>query len=200
MRTAYFKTAALTALVLVALTLDTALAAETQTGVLPYESWLRTLQQSLTGPVAFSVAMIGIVTCGATLILSGGEISRFMQSIIFLVLVMTLLIGANALMSRFFNGASIGTVPIAETPAVSADPLSEGYALMSEEELSPAPAPAGGNTPSEENMDEEYLQLLGRSVSDVHSLEDFSRRVLRNMSLESRELNALLRPVTERVA
>lgn len=196
MRTAYFKTAALTALVLVALTLDTALAAETQTGVLPYESWLRTLQQSLTGPVAFSVAMIGIVTCGATLILSGGEISRFMQSIIFLVLVMTLLIGANALMSRFFNGASIGTVPIAETP----DPLSEGYALMSEEELSPAPAPAGGNTSPEENRDEEYLQLLGRSVSDVHSLEDFSRRVLRNMSLESRELNALLRPVTERVA
>lgn len=87
---------------------STAFASESSSGTLPYESWLQTLQQSLTGPVAFSVAMIGIVTCGATLILSGGEIGRFMQSLIFIVLVMTLLIGANSLMTRFFNGASIG--------------------------------------------------------------------------------------------
>ena len=74
---------------------------------LPYESWLKTLQKSLTGPVAFSVSIIGIVSCGATLIFSGGEISSFMRSIIYLVLVMTLLIGANSLMSSLFNGATI---------------------------------------------------------------------------------------------
>lgn len=76
---------------------------------LPYEGWLMTLQKSLTGPVAFSVALIGIVSCGATLILTGGEISRFMRSLIYIVLVMTLLVGANSLMTNFFNGASIGT-------------------------------------------------------------------------------------------
>ncbi len=85
-------------------------AAETVGNALPYEGWLQTLQQSLTGPVAFSVAMIGIVCCGATLIFAGGEIGRFMRSLVYLVLVMTMLIGANNLMSRFFNGASIGDI------------------------------------------------------------------------------------------
>lgn len=77
---------------------------------LPYESWLNTLQASLTGPVAFSVSLIGIVTCGATLIFTGGEIGRFMRSLIYLVLVMTLLVGADSMMSRFFNGATIGYI------------------------------------------------------------------------------------------
>lgn len=84
-----------------------AYASDTQGGSLPYESWLRTLQQSLTGPVAFSVSLIGIVSCGATLILAGGEINKFMRSLIYIILVMTLLVGANSLMTRFFNGAVI---------------------------------------------------------------------------------------------
>ncbi len=105
-------------------------AAESSGNALPYEDWLRTLQQSLTGPVAFSVAMIGIVSCGATLIFAGGEIGRFMRALIYVVLVMTMLIGANSLMSRFFNGASIGSVAEAQevtatqpTPRVSEPPL-----------------------------------------------------------------------------
>ncbi len=99
-------------------------AAETAGQALPYEDWLHTLQQSLTGPVAFSVAMIGIVSCGATLIFAGGEIGRFMRALIYIVLVMTLLIGANSLMTRFFNGASIGeiTPQIAALQAQAADP------------------------------------------------------------------------------
>lgn len=106
-------------------------AAESTGGALPYESWLKTLQQSLTGPVAFSVALIGIVTCGITLILSGGQINRFMQSIIFLVLVMTMLIGANSLMTRFFNGASIGevTVPLLAVEKSAAPQLIEDQGL-----------------------------------------------------------------------
>ena len=89
------------------------------TSVLPYEQWLSVLQKSLTGPVAFSVSLIGIVTCGATLILGGGEISHFMRTLIYIVLVMTLLVGANALMNNFFNGASIGinTTYTAQTDA-----------------------------------------------------------------------------------
>ncbi|MBO6259160.1 MAG: TrbC/VirB2 family protein [Succinivibrio sp.] len=85
------------------------MAAETSSGALPYEGWLRTLQQSFTGPVAFSVSLLGIISCGATLIFMGGEIGRFVRSIVYLVLVMTLLIGANSMMTRFFNGAVISS-------------------------------------------------------------------------------------------
>ena len=94
-------------ILLVALSANATYASDTQGGSLPYESWLRTLQQSLTGPVAFSISLIGIVSCGATLILAGGEINKFMRSLIYIVLVMTLLVGANSLMTRFFNGAVI---------------------------------------------------------------------------------------------
>lgn len=87
-----------------------AVASETASGALPYESWLKTLQQSFTGPVAFSVSLLGIISCGATLIFMGGEIGRFVRSIVYLVLVMTLLIGANSMMTRFFNGAQISVV------------------------------------------------------------------------------------------
>ena len=88
--------------------LSTVQASETSAGeTLPYETWLQTLQESLTGPVAFSVAVMGIVSCGATLIFMGGEIGRFMRSLIYIVLVMTLLVGANSLMTRFFNGAMV---------------------------------------------------------------------------------------------
>lgn len=80
------------------------------TAILPYESWLMSFQKSLTGPVAFSVALIGIVASGITLILIGGEINGFIRAMIYMVLVMTFLIGANSLMTNFFHGASIGDV------------------------------------------------------------------------------------------
>jgi len=84
-------------------------AAETSSSAaLPYEDWLRTIQKSLTGPVAFSVSIIGIISCGVTLIFTGGEITRFMRTIVYLVFVMTLLVGANSFMSSVFNGATIG--------------------------------------------------------------------------------------------
>lgn len=85
-----------------------AFAADTaSSAVLPYEDWLKTIQKSLTGPVAFSISIIGIISCGVTLIFSGGEINRFMKSVIYLVFVMTLLVGANSFMSSVFNGAII---------------------------------------------------------------------------------------------
>ena len=46
-------------ILLVALSANAAYASDTQGGSLPYESWLRRLQQSLTGPVAFSISLIG---------------------------------------------------------------------------------------------------------------------------------------------
>lgn len=84
-----------------------AVAAEGQGGGLPYESWLTSLRNSVTGPVAFTISIIGIVIAGAVLIF-GGELNAFFRSLIFLVLVMALIVGAQNMMSTFFGqGAEI---------------------------------------------------------------------------------------------
>lgn len=108
-------------LIVLASVFKDALAADTASGssVLPYETWLKTIQKSLTGPVAFSVSLIGIVSCGATLIFTGGEMGRFMRSIVYLVMVMTLLVGANTLMSSLFNGATVEIAPISNEMALN---------------------------------------------------------------------------------
>ena len=84
------------------------LASTSDGGALPYEAWLTKLQSSVTGPVAFSVSIIGIVVAGSVMIF-GGDLNSFFRSMIFLVLVMALLVGAQNIMSSFFgHGALIG--------------------------------------------------------------------------------------------
>lgn len=81
---------------------DTALAASAEGGGLPYESWLTKLRTSVTGPVAFALSIIGLVVAGGVLIF-GGELNAFFRTLIFLVLVMALIIGANNMMTTFFG-------------------------------------------------------------------------------------------------
>lgn len=77
---------------------------------LPYEGWLNQLRTSVTGPVAFAIAVIGIVVAGSVLIF-GGDLNGFFRTLIFIVLVMGLVVGANNLMSTFFGqGAEIAAV------------------------------------------------------------------------------------------
>ena len=84
-----------------------ALASEGTGGSLPYESWLTNLRNSVTGPVAFALSIIGIVVAGGVLIF-GGELSGFFRTLIFIVLVMALLVGSQNMMSTFFGrGAEI---------------------------------------------------------------------------------------------
>lgn len=87
-----------------------AFASEGTGGGLPYETWLTNLRTSVTGPVAFALAMIGIVVAGGILIF-GGELNGFFRTLIFIVLVMALLVGAQNMMSTFFGrGAEIAAV------------------------------------------------------------------------------------------
>ena len=79
-------------------------------GSLPYESWLTALQNSVTGPVAFAISIIGIVIAGGVLIF-GGDLNGFFRTLIFLTLVMALLVGAQNIMSTFFGrGAEIASL------------------------------------------------------------------------------------------
>lgn len=137
-----------------------ALAADTASGssVLPYETWLKTIQKSLTGPVAFSVSLIGIVSCGATLIFTGGEMGRFMRSIVYLVMVMTLLVGANTLMSSLFNGATVEIAPISNEIA-----LQEKESKAQEKALSDRMTHLNEHNPSSK------LQTLTHSTTPLSS-------------------------------
>lgn len=88
------------------LSVDHAQAAVGAGGALPYESWLVNLRNSVTGPVAFTLSIVGIVVAGGILIF-GGELNAFFRTLIFIVLVMALLVGANNVMTNLFQGAVI---------------------------------------------------------------------------------------------
>lgn len=83
-----------------------ALASAGSGGGLPYEDWLDNLRKSVTGPVAFAVSMIGIVVAGCVLIF-GGDMNGFFRSLVFLVLVMALIVGANNVMTTFFGMGAV---------------------------------------------------------------------------------------------
>jgi len=90
---------------------DFTIASEGAGGGLPYETWLTNLRNSVTGPVAFSLAIIGIVVAGGVLIF-GGDLNGFFRTLIFIVLVMALIIGAQNILGTFFGrGAEIATRP-----------------------------------------------------------------------------------------
>lgn len=89
-------------------------------GGLPYEDWLTSLRNSVTGPVAFGLSILGIVVAGGVLIF-GGDLNGFFRSLFFLVLVMALLVGAQNVMANFFGrGAVIGDEVILVSQYVNA--------------------------------------------------------------------------------
>jgi type IV secretion system protein VirB2 len=85
---------------------DQALASSTSSGGLPWESPLQTISQSLTGPVAYAISLIGVVITGAMLIF-GGEINEFARRIIMLVLVVALLVSATNILSTLFSTGAV---------------------------------------------------------------------------------------------
>ena len=62
----------------------------------------------MTGPVAFSLSIIGIVVAGGVLIF-GGDLNGFFRTLIFIVLVMALLVGAQNIMSTLFARGAVVT-------------------------------------------------------------------------------------------
>jgi len=90
--------------------IDSAHAADASVGGgagLPWEGPLDKLKQSISGPVAFVIALLGIIACGATLIW-GGEVSEFTRRIIYVVLVVCIIVFANTLLTgALFSGAVI---------------------------------------------------------------------------------------------
>ena len=65
--------------------------ASTAGGGLPWDTVLVTLENDITGPVAFGISLLAMVACGAALIF-GGEINEFIRRMIMLVLVAAFLV------------------------------------------------------------------------------------------------------------
>jgi type IV secretion system protein VirB2 len=104
---AWFHAAAILLLAAILLAPHLAFASEGTGGSLPYESWLTNLRNSVTGPVAFALSIIGIVIAGGVLIF-GGDLNAFFRTLVFIVLVMALLVGAQNMMGTLFGrGAEI---------------------------------------------------------------------------------------------
>jgi type IV secretion system protein TrbC len=76
--------------------------AGTTGGALPWEGPLHTIASSLTGPVAFSVALIGIFSTGATLVW-GGEMNEFARRAALLGLIVAVLVFATNILSSAFG-------------------------------------------------------------------------------------------------
>jgi type IV secretory pathway VirB2 component (pilin) len=79
--------------------------AATGGGGLPWESPLQTLGNSITGPVAYGISIIGIVGAGGALIFAGGELNHFTRTTVLIVLVIALIIAAKNTMSAFGFGS-----------------------------------------------------------------------------------------------
>lgn len=105
----FFTFALVFALLILSTTPEISWASEGTGGALPYESWLTNLRYSVTGPVAFALSIIGIVIAGGVLIF-GGDLNGFFRTLIFIVLVMGLLVGAQNMMGTFFGrGAELAS-------------------------------------------------------------------------------------------
>ncbi|MDU4377001.1 MAG: TrbC/VirB2 family protein [Bilophila wadsworthia] len=94
------------AFVLVSIMAPDALATAGSGGGLPYEPWLETVKDSITGPWAFFISIIGIVAGGSVLMM-GGDTNGFFRTIGFIVLVMSFTVGANNIMSGLFGKGAL---------------------------------------------------------------------------------------------
>ncbi|MDR3740810.1 MAG: TrbC/VirB2 family protein [Terracidiphilus sp.] len=81
-------------------------ASATGGGSLPWETPLQTLEDSIKGPVAYGLSLLGIVASGGMLIF-GGEISEFTRRIMYLVLVVGVILGAASMMTSLFTTAAL---------------------------------------------------------------------------------------------
>jgi type IV secretion system protein VirB2 len=98
-------------LVLLALLAPVVAHAATGGGGLPWETPLQTLSNSISGPVAYGLSLIGLVVSGGVLIFMGGELNHFARIVVQVVLVISFIIAGKNTMSTFGwgGGAEVGS-------------------------------------------------------------------------------------------
>ena len=74
-------------------------------GGLPWEAPLTTLANSVSGPVAYGLSILGIVTVGGVLIFAGGMVGDLLRGVLFVVLVISFIIASKNTLNAFGFGA-----------------------------------------------------------------------------------------------
>lgn len=72
---------------------------------LPWEDPLETIMNSITGPVALVISLLGVTVAGGMLIF-GGELNEFTRRIVMLVLVIGLLVAAASILTTLYGATS----------------------------------------------------------------------------------------------
>jgi type IV secretory pathway VirB2 component (pilin) len=75
-------------------------------GGLPYEGFLTNVTKSVSGPLAYGLALLGVAGAGGTLIF-GGDLNGFLRVIILLVCFCALLISAPSLLSAISGAGAV---------------------------------------------------------------------------------------------
>ena len=81
---------------------DAAFASASSGPGMPWETGLSKLQESITGPVAMAISLIAIIAAGAALIF-GGDMTGFMRTTVYIVLVLGIIISASGLLKSLFG-------------------------------------------------------------------------------------------------
>ena len=76
-------------------------------GSLPYEGWLNTILQSVSGPVAYVISVFSFISSGITLALSGQDMSHFVRYLLYLVLVLSFIIGAKDIVANVMGKSAL---------------------------------------------------------------------------------------------
>lgn len=87
---------------------------------MPWSTGLNNLRESITGPVATGIALIGIVASGAMLVF-GAEISGVLKSVLILVLVISIIISASSMLDMIGGSSQV----ISDLDNLSASELAE---------------------------------------------------------------------------
>jgi type IV secretion system protein VirB2 len=76
--------------------------------LLPWDTPIQNVANSLTGPVAKAVALIGIIGAAGVLIFQHAEMNMFVRFVTWIVLVISCLVGANAFLTN--SGATAAEI------------------------------------------------------------------------------------------
>jgi type IV secretion system protein VirB2 len=94
-----------------------------QGGGMPFDDTLTKIRKSATGPLAAGLAIVGVIVAGGTLIF-GGEIGGFFKSLMFIVLVASMLVGADNILNNLqVQGANNLGAEITEAPGIPGQSL-----------------------------------------------------------------------------
>ena len=77
-------------------------------GGLPWETPIQNVSNSLTGPVAKAIALIGIIGAAGVLIFQHAEMNMFVRFVTWIVLVISCLVGATAFLTN--SGATAAEI------------------------------------------------------------------------------------------